>query len=270
MPWRPFGTPADVLAYLLLLAVGLAVWRLMWRGRPLPGVKRTGTLLVGHRGTRGVRPENTLAAFRQAFDAGLDGIEFDVQRTRDGALAITHDSRVDGVAVAELSLSELRERLPDLPTLQELFALARDYPGCLLNLEIKAESARTRGLERAVERAVRASGLQDRVLLSSFNALALLRVRLLAPRLRVALLYDPSTVERAGLRPRPAWLHLDAIHPHHSLVDASLLRSAHGRGVAVNVWTVNEAEDIRRLHAMGVDAIMGDDPETLVRSTRGG
>ena len=270
MLWGPFGTPADVLAYLLLLVVALGAWRLMWHGRRLPGVKRVGGLLVGHRGTRGVLPENTLAAFRRAFEAGLDGIEFDVQRARDGALVITHDGEVDGVPVADLTLTELRERLPDLPTLQELFALARDHPGRLLNLEIKAERSRTCGLERAVARAVLASGLADRVLVSSFNPLSILRVRLWAPRLRVALLYDTSTMRRRGGRPRPGWLHVDALHPHHSLCDAALLRAAHARGVAVNVWTVNDPADIRRLRALGADAIMGDDPETLMRSARGG
>lgn len=266
----PFGTPADVLAYLLLLAVGLTVWRLMWRGRPVNGVMRSKVLLVGHRGTRGARPENTLAAFRHAFDAGLDGIEFDVQMAGDGALVITHDSSLGAAAVHDLTLAELRERLPDLPTLPELFAMARDYGGRLLNLEIKAEGVRTRGLEWAVVRAILASGLRDRVLVSSFNPLSLLRVRLLAPGLRVALLYDSSTMQRPGLRPRPGWLHVDALHPHHSLADATLLRSAHARDVAVNVWTVNEPEDIRRLRALGVDAIMGDDPDTLLRAGRGG
>lgn len=266
----PFGATADVLAYLLLLVVALAVWRLMWRGRRLPGVTRGGALLVGHRGTRGVLPENTVAAFEYALGAGLDGIEFDVQRARDGSLIVTHDTRVDGVAVAELTLPELRERLPGLPTLEAVFAAARAHPGGLLNLEIKAEGARTRGLERAVVGAVLASGLADRTLISSFNPLSLLRVRMLAPRLRVALLYDASSARRLGGRPRPGWLHVDAVHPHHSLVDAGLVRAAHGRGVAVNVWTVTRPEDVRRLRALGVDGIMGDDPEALLRSVRGG
>ncbi len=266
----PFGSTADALAFLLLLALALAVWRLMWRGRTLPGVGRGGPLLVGHRGTRTVAPENTLSAFRRAFEAGLDGVEFDVQRSLDGALVITHDSAVEGTDVRDLTLAELRERLPQLATLDELFALARGYPGRLLNLEIKAEGVRTRGLERAVVRAVLASRAADRVLVSSFNPLSLLRVRLLAPGLRVALLYAPDTVRRLGARPRPGWLHVDALHPHHGMVDRGRVAGAHARAVAVNVWTVNDPDDMRRLRAMGVDAIMGDDPETLLRSARGG
>ncbi|MEJ2288003.1 MAG: glycerophosphodiester phosphodiesterase, partial [Deinococcales bacterium] len=81
----PFGTVADALTYIVGVALLLAAWRGMWRGRALPGVEHGDTLLVGHRGTRGVEPENTLAAFRRAFDEGLDGVEFDVQRSLDGA-----------------------------------------------------------------------------------------------------------------------------------------------------------------------------------------
>lgn len=266
----PFGSVPDALTYVVLLLLALALWRAIWRGRALPGVPRGRTLLVGHRGTRGVEPENTLAAFARAFDDGLDGVEFDVQRSLDGELVLTHDEEVGGRPVAGQSYGQLRERLPELATLDELFALARRYPGRLLNLEIKASGWRTRGLERAIVRTVNASGLADRVLVSSFNPLSLARVRLLAPQLRVALLYDASTVKLRGGRPLPGWLHVDALHPHHALVDEPFVREAHGRALAVNVWTVNEPDAMRALRAMGVDAIMGDDPSELRSSTAGG
>jgi len=266
----PFASLADVLMYAALLVLALALWRVSWRGRTVPGVPGRHTLLVGHRGTRGVEPENTLAAFARAFDEGLDGVEFDVQRSLDGELVLTHDDEVGGRPVAGQSYGQLRERLPELATLEELFGLARRYPGRLLNLEIKARGWRTHGLERAVIRAVRLSGLADRVLVSSFNPPSLVRVRLLAPGLRVALLYDESTAKLPGGRPRPGWLHVDALHPRYPLVDERYVRSAHARGLAVNVWTVNDPEAVRALRAMGVDAIMGDDPSELRRSSAGG
>ncbi len=265
----PFGTVGDVVAYLLLLTAALVTWRVLWRGRPLPGVDRAPPLLVGHRGTRGVEPENTLAAFRRAFDEGLDGIEFDVQRSLDGVLVVTHDEEAGGRPVAGQSYAELAGRIAGLATLEEVFELARAYPGRLLNLEIKASRWRTAGLERAVVRAVRASGLADRVLVSSFNPISLVRVRLRAPGLRVAWLYDATTLEHLGA-PRPGWLHADAVHPGHALVDARLVGSMHARGVAVNVWTVNDPEDMRRLRGLGADALMGDDPATLLASGAGG
>ena len=266
----PFGSVPDAFTYVVVLALAFGLWRAMWRGRPLPGVPRGRTLLVGHRGTRGVEPENTLAAFARAFDEGLDGVEFDVQRSLDGELVLTHDDEVGGRPVASQSFGQLRERLPELATLDDLFALARRYPGRLLNLEIKARGWRTHGLERAVVRALRASGLVDRVLVSSFNPLSLARVRLLAPRVRVALLYDASTVKLPGGRPRPGWLHVDALHPHYTLVDEAYVRRARARALAVNVWTVNDPQAMRALRVMGVDAIMGDDPSELRSSITGG
>lgn len=259
----PFGTVTDAVEYVLCLGAAMALWRATWRGRALPGVRRGGTLLVGHRGTRSVEPENTLAAFRRAFDEGLDGVEFDVQRSLDGTLVLTHDDEVEGRLVSVQRYGELRDQIPGLATLGELLTLARAYPGRLLNLEIKASGWRTRGLERAVVSAVREADMLDRVLISSFNPLSVARVRFLDPSLRVALLYDESTRLRPGLAPRPGWLHVDAVHPRFPLVDRAFVRTAHRRGVAVNVWTVNQLEDMRRLRAIGVDAIMGDDPATL-------
>lgn len=260
-----YARPVSFLAtaYLVVLILLLVLWRAAWRPRGVPGVRRTRPLLVGHRGTRTRAPENTLEAFRVAFEAGLDGIEFDVQRSADGALVLLHDERIDGRAVAALPADEVRVAGATVPRLDELLELARAYPGRLLNLEIKASSNRTRGLEREVVRQVRASGLADRVLVSSFNPVALARVRLAAPQMRTALLYAPEQgrlLRRGALAP---WLHVDAIHPHHSLVDGALMERAHRRGLAVNTWTVNDEADARRLMALGVDAIMGDDPERL-------
>ncbi|MEJ2357884.1 MAG: glycerophosphodiester phosphodiesterase [Deinococcales bacterium] len=102
----PFATVPDALAFVVALAAALALWRAGWRGRPLPGVRGPKKpLLVGHRGTRGVEPENTLRAFRRAFDDGLDGIEFDVQRTLDGVLVLLHDEVVGGRPVTGQSLA---------------------------------------------------------------------------------------------------------------------------------------------------------------------
>lgn len=260
-----------LLPFVLVLVVLLALWRtVLWRPRRLPGVDRPAPRLVGHRGVRGARPENTLPAFALALESGLDGVEFDVQRSADGALVVTHDDTVDGRRVTDLTHAELARRLPGVPTLEALFALLHDHPGTLVNLEIKASGLRTRGLEGAVVRAVRASGLADRLLVSSFNPVSLARVRLRAPELRTALLYHPEAPPLLRGGSLAGWLHVDALHPHHSQVSAGLVLRAHARGLAVNTWTVNEAAEVRRLLALRVDAIMGDDPAALRRAALGG
>ncbi len=275
-----------VLSAVLMTAALLALWRgFLWQGRPLPGVQRAPPLLVGHRGVRGPLPENTLAAFRLALESGLDGLETDVQRTRDGVLVLVHDTIIDGVAVTAWRHRQLRERVTDLATLEELFALVRAHPGVWLNLELKtvavhdvglasaaAGALRTNGLAVAVARALRASGLEDRTVVSSFDPIALARLRLEAPLLRTGYLWESEPKVPWPMRsPWPAgWLHVDALHPRWSSVDAALVARARRRGLAVNVWTVNDAAEVRRLKALGVSGIMADDPDALVRAGRGG
>jgi glycerophosphoryl diester phosphodiesterase len=258
----------NLLLYILMLVLLLALWQyVLWRPRPLPGLTRRPPLLLGHRGVRGSLKENTLQAFRAALDAGLDGIEFDVQRSRDGQLVIYHDFDLpDGRAVASLTFAQLKAFDADMPTVDELFALAADYPGTLLNLEIKARMVRTNGLEHLVAQAILTSGLLDRVIVSSFNPGSLLKLWVHAPSVRRALLFAPDL---------PAWLrhgwlgpflHVDALHPHHSQVTTEMLAWAHRRGVMVNTWTVNDAARVQALLALGVDGVMADDPVALMRA----
>jgi glycerophosphoryl diester phosphodiesterase len=265
------GGMVDAFVYLVTLALLLVIWRgPAWRGRGLPGVRRRTPWAIGHRGVRGAAPENTLAAFRRALDAGLDGLETDVQRSRDGVLVLVHDERVAGVPVARASCSELRDLLPDLATLDELLELVRAHPGTLLNVELKTSALRDHGLARDVALALRASGLGDRVLVSSFNPVALARLRLYAPELRTAYLWTSREwLPRLLRTPWPAgWLHVDALHPDHRDVDAALVARARARGLMVNTWTVNDAGEVARVAKLGVTGIMADDPEELLRALR--
>lgn len=261
------------LSVVLMTAALLALWRgVLWRGRPLAGVTRAVPLLVGHRGVRGRVPENTLAAFRCALEAGLDGLETDVQRTADGHLVLVHDTDVAGAPVRATTLAGLRAHLPDVATLDEALALVRRSPGTWLNVELKTARWIEPALVGDVVRALRASGLADRIVVSSFNPVALALLRLRAPELRTGYLWSAhATTPRLLRTPWPAgWLHVDALHPHWPLVDRALIERAERRGLAVNAWTVNDAAEVRRLLALGVGGIMADDPQELLRAARGG
>lgn len=252
----------------LLLA---ALWPLLWQPRPLPGVPPKPTLLLGHRGVRAKPednlPENSLAAFRAALET-LDGLETDLHRSRDGHIVLYHDFTLpDGRVVTSLSCRELGDADPNIPTLEALFVLARGFPGALLNLELKTRGWHTNGLERAAARAIQISGLEGRILVSSFNPLSLARLRLYAPMVRTALLYSPDGPvwlrNNRAARLLARLLHLDALHPHFSLVDAPLTRWARKRGVMLNTWTVNNAAEVKRLTRLDVNGLMADDPVAL-------
>lgn len=210
-----------------------------------------------------------MAAFELALST-VDGLETDVQRTADGELVLWHDVDCHGLLIAAADLATLRARAPRLATLSELFRVARDHPGTALNLEIKSRPRALRGwgLERDLVRAVRASGLVDRVLVSSFDPLALARVRLSAPELRTALLTaseGPSWL-RSGALAR--WLHVDALHPQDGQVDRALLARCARRGLPVHVWTVNDEARMAELTQAGVAGLIGDEPAVLARQGR--
>lgn len=260
MPW---------VAALLAVVVGVVVWLgPAWRPRPLAGVTRPRPWALGHRGVRGTLPENTVAALEAALAAGLDGVEVDVQRTRDGELVLHHDAEAEGLRIVDHDLAALRARVPDLATFDELVAVVRRYPGTLLNVEVKVHGARDRGLGAAVAHAVRASGLADRVVVSSFHPLALASAARAAPELRRGFLWaDPPALPRWLRGGWPgAWLHVDAVHPHHRLVTPEAVARWHRRRLLVNTWTVNDASEVRRVRAAGVDGIIADDPHALLRA----
>lgn len=250
-----------------LLAVALAAWRgPLWRPRGVPGVARARPWALGHRGVRGSLPENTVAAFEAAMAAGLDGLEVDVQRTRDGRLVLTHDFELAGLKVIDADLAALRARAPDLATFDELLAVVRRYPGTLLNVELKTLGWRDRDLVGGVVAAIRASGVADRTVVSSFSPVALARLRLRAPELRVGYLWVERPDAPFWLRSAwPAgWLHVDAVHPEHPAVTPERVAGWQRRGLLVHAWTVNAPADVRRVRAAGADGIIADDPRTLL------
>lgn len=254
----------------LVLVLALAWWTGPgWRPRDLPGMDRSRPWLLGHRGARGPFEENTVPALRHALDV-VDGLETDVQRSADGTLVLLHDLVVRGLRVSASEVRLLRDRVPDLATLDDLFDLARERPGRMLNLEIKTDGRvwRRGRLERDLVRAVRASGLADRILISSFDPFAIARVRLLAPSLRTALLTTDEAPR--GLRSGRAarWLHVDALHPHDPQVDVRLLDRCRDRDLPVHVWTVNDPDRMRWLIDAGVGGLVGDRPDDLARTRR--
>jgi len=235
-------------------------------------------LNFAHRGASGHAPANTMAAFLLAAEMGADGIELDVHLSADVELVVIHDHAVDSTTdgqgpVSALSLAELQqldagswfaprfagERIPTLR--QVLEAVGQRL---LINVEIKvAPGHHPPTLEREVVRLIEEGGMVDRVLISSFSPRSLRRVRRLNRRIPLGLLYS---------RPAPAvlpallhWLRLsyDALHPHHSLVDARAIARARERGQRVNVWTVNDAREMRRMCDLGMDGIITNYPDVL-------
>jgi glycerophosphoryl diester phosphodiesterase len=241
-------------------------------------------LSLAHQGASREAPANTLAAFLLARELGADGVELDVHLSRDGELVVIHDYSVDATTdghgpVRDQTLSQLKaldagtwfdpafagERIP---TLQEVVDAVG--PSFLINIELKTASPRDDGLALAVVELVEKNDLRERVVISSFNPLALWRVRRLSPSLPVGMLYSdglPFFLRRPWLRylVRP-----DALHPEWPLVDAEYIRWARDRGFRVHTWTVDDPDRMWQLVQAGVDLIITNRPDQLGRVVRAG
>jgi glycerophosphoryl diester phosphodiesterase len=234
-------------------------------------------LNFAHRGASHEAPENTLAAFLLALELGADGIELDVQLSRDGEIVVIHDfaleTTTDGHGlVRDRTLAELKEldaggkfdpafAGQQIPTLQEVIeAVGRHLK---LNIELKADGLHDDGLVAAVVRLIEETHLLDRVVVSSFNPMALRRVRQLNPWIPIGLLYSPDM----AFYLRRAWMrHLirpEALHPHHSMIDDRYMRWAQGQGYRVHTWTVDDPGTMWQLMRQKVDLIITNRPDLL-------
>jgi glycerophosphoryl diester phosphodiesterase len=219
-----------------------------------------GTLVIAHRGASAHEPENTLAAFRAAGAMGADGVELDVRRTADGALAVVHDVHLaDARPVAEVAAA-------DLPPSVCLLAAALDTcDGLLVNIEIKADGPGG-GVPLAGPVVDVARVWGGRALVSSFDPATVDAVRVAGPEIPTAqltfLLDRPPAAVVAAIveRGHGAW------NPYHATIDEEAIALAHDAGLTVNSWTVDDPERIATLTAWGIDAVVSNDVPVALRA----
>jgi glycerophosphoryl diester phosphodiesterase len=245
---------------------------------------------LAHRGASALAPENTIEAFRLAVEAGAGGLELDVHMTRDRHIVVIHDATVDRTtngsgAVAEMTRAELRgldagyNFSPDgglsrpyrgrgvrVSTLGEVLEV---FPGVAVNIEIKAG---TPGIEETVLGVLREANALGRALVVStphdivkrFRKASGGNVSTGASRLEIGVFYISSRLRLERLV-RPAYdaLQVPLRHRGIPVVIPRFVRAAHARGVRVDAWTINQADEMSRLLDLGVDVIMTDRPDTL-------
>lgn len=229
--------------------------------------------VYAHRGASGYAPENTLRAFALAADMGADGVELDVQRTRDGVLVVFHDETVDRVThghgrIADMTLAELRQLRVDrpfpeitdevIPTLEEVYTLLHDR-GLRCNAELKNSVLPYPGLEEEAMAMAEKTGMADKLLYSSFNHYSMCRIKALDPAMPCGLLYNATLVKPWDYA---AGLGVDALHPHFSELQVpEEVAAAHALGLEINPWTVNTEETLRAVIDAGADRIITNYPD---------
>jgi len=228
-----------------------------------------------HRGADAYAPENTLEAFAMAAQMGADGVELDVQLTKDGQIVVCHDERIDRTSngkgwLKDFTLEELKKldfsggnkrySGVQIPTLEEVLDHLQNT-GMLVNIELKTQTIPYPALVRKCIELVRAKGYTDRIIFSSFNHLSLQKVRFFAPEIPIGYLYlraTPAVIPIAGRHGANA-MHLS----WHNLQKPGILEACIENGQQINVWTVNKEEEMRFCMEHGVNAVITDCPDRI-------
>lgn len=226
--------------------------------------------IFGHRGSSASAPENSLEAFSQARADGADGVELDVRLCGTGELFVFHDRdlrRLGGrdIAFDQLPNSEVRSlKLTSgvgIPTLTEVFEACGD--DMFVNVEIKTDHLWRPALHRLIREVsgtLRQIRYPERVILSSFNPLAVAAATLAMPTIARGLLFESDGPMWARGQPLIPLMQLQAVHPQNHLCTSDKVARWKARGLSVNVWTVDDPLRQRELAAWGVDGIITNNP----------
>ena len=239
-------------------------------------------LLIGHRGYPAKFPENTLASFEGAIQAGCDMIELDVTLSRDRKIVVIHDDKLNRTTngkgpVREHTLEEIKrldagiwfdprfsaERVPEL---REVLKLTGGR--CMVNIEIKESAYEADypgdSIEHQVVELVNTGGDGNRVIISSFDKRILQRIAAMAKPPALAFISD-HPADRSVVDMMLA-MKAFSFHPRFKVLTAEQVTSLHAAGLKVYPWTVNTRPDVEKLLAMGADGLIGNDIAVLART----
>jgi glycerophosphoryl diester phosphodiesterase len=220
-------------------------------------------MVFAHRGAHSRERENTLGAFRDALDIGVEGVELDVRRCVDGALVVHHDPEINGVAISASRAKDLPAYVPHLDAALDVLE------GVRVNVEVKnvqdpKEPTYDESGEfvESVIDLLRRSSQRSLLELSCFDLATCVKARAYDESLpisfltwKVPLLDALEVAAREGLR---------GVNPHFLLVNAEAQQRALDLGLDLNVWTVNDAADLTAMAELGVRSVMTDQPALAV------
>ncbi|MEA2053082.1 MAG: glycerophosphodiester phosphodiesterase family protein [Euryarchaeota archaeon] len=224
--------------------------------------------VLGHRGCAGIEPENTMRAFKRAMNLGVDFIELDVRMSRDKKLVVIHDDKVDRTTndngyVRDLTFEEIRkldagkgEKIPSLEEAVDLLKKGKQR----IAIEIKEPDT----LE-GILKIVKEEGLNNKVIIVSFWHNVLKRSKEIEPEIKTGTIFVGRAVDTVSIV-KAAQSELLCLK--HKFVDEEVIEECHKNDIGVNVWTVNEIEDIEKMKELGVDIISSDYPDRVLEELK--
>lgn len=235
--------------------------------------------VFAHRGASGDYPENTMLAFSKALSIGVDGIELDVHKSKDGQLVVIHDEDIQRtfkgmVLIKDSTLEEIKnfkcrkfEFIENedckIPTLREVFELIKNE-NIILNVEAKTDLIHY-DLEQDLLDLIKEYGIEDKIFISSFNHQCLNILQNLDNRFKYGALYEykkdyaPETnvVEHAKK------LNVYSINISQQLVSKEIVDLAHKNNIKVFVYTINKPNSMRKMIDFNVDGVFSDYPDLM-------
>ncbi|MFI3236515.1 MAG: glycerophosphodiester phosphodiesterase [Lachnospiraceae bacterium] len=226
-----------------------------------------------HRGASGYAPENTIDAFILAMEMDADGVELDVQLTKDGELVVIHDERIDRTStgtgyVKEYTLEELKKfsfhnnmdeyQGVTIPTLREVYEALKES-SLEINVELKTGIFRYEGIEEIALALEKEMGMEGRIIYSSFLHRSIVHIKQLDASKRAGFLYCDGWLDIVEYGKKHG---VDALHPAlYNVANPEDIKKVKEAGLALHVWTVNEETHIRYFADQKVDAIITNYPD---------
>lgn len=238
--------------------------------------------VIAHRGFSGVYPENTMLAFKKAIEVGADGIELDVHLSKDGQVMIIHDEAlkrtagVDGV-VSDYTRAELEKisagktkndefGFTPIPSLDEYLAFMAEHKDKITNIELKTAPVYYPGIEEKTLELVRKYDLENNVIYSSFNWLSIERMQRLKTFSQTGLLFSGMKLYNQAHIIKA--LGINYFHPDFNDLTDEIVKSYLDEKVGLNVWTVNEIEDMKVCLSWNIDGLITNYPDRALSIVR--
>ncbi|MBM7552378.1 glycerophosphoryl diester phosphodiesterase [Thalassobacillus pellis] len=235
-----------------------------------------GTLIYAHRGASKLAPENTMPAFELAYHAGADGIETDVQLTKDRVPILIHDENLrrttNGTGfVQDYTYDEIKRldagswlssKFSDTPivSLEEFLSWVQDK-SMYLNIELKTKVIAYKDIEQKVYELLCHFGLVEKTVISSFNSDSIKRMQAVAPEIATAFLTSQNIKDLPSFAKQ---LGVSALHTKYRLLNQKLVDNCRKEGIDLRIYTVNKASPLKKCYKLQCDGIFTDVPHLAI------
>lgn len=238
--------------------------------------------IIAHRGFSGVYPENTMLAFRKAIEIGADGIELDVHLSKDGQVMIIHDEALkrttglDGV-ISDYTRADLEKisagktkndefGFTPIPSLEEYLAFMAEHRDKITNIELKTAPVYYPEIEEKTLELVRKFDLEKNIIYSSFNWLSIERMQRLGTISETGLLFSGMKLYNQAHIIKS--LGINYFHPDFNDLTDEIVKSYLDNKVGLNVWTVNEIENMKVCLSWNIDGLITNFPDRAISIAR--